>query len=206
MCFWLKGDTRPKLDGQIAHADRNPSNNASQNLVWLCVKHHAQYDRLSPQAKRITPTELCFYRDELVAYVKDPKMAAAWADTTPIARSRRSPHVASLEVYDRKVQVYREARKLILLACTDATVTLPELGKFNEATDEAVFLFNSEVERYLRELYTRASKLRLTQVKLDNESLLDRHLVAEENSEHLLWFLDQLGAARKVFAKQLWLG
>ena len=55
-------DTR---EGQIAHLDHNPSNNAPENLVWLCLEHHAQYDTVTSQSKGLTVEEVKWYREAL---------------------------------------------------------------------------------------------------------------------------------------------
>lgn len=64
MCFGLRDDSQEK-DGQIAHLDRDPKNNALDNLCFLCLEHHNQYDSRPSQAKRITMEEVVLYRDKL---------------------------------------------------------------------------------------------------------------------------------------------
>jgi hypothetical protein len=63
-CFALDGDPTEK-HGQIAHLDRNPENDAEDNLAWLCLMHHALYDSTSRQHKGYTPLEAKQYRAEL---------------------------------------------------------------------------------------------------------------------------------------------
>jgi len=43
ICF-VNGVTEPQ-QGDIAHINRDPSNNSLDNLVYLCLKHHAELDR-----------------------------------------------------------------------------------------------------------------------------------------------------------------
>ena len=57
LCYVLKGDKDTK-DGQIAHIDRNPANNAIDNLVYLCLDHHNQYDSVPSQSKRLSSAEV----------------------------------------------------------------------------------------------------------------------------------------------------
>lgn len=64
LCFGLKADIEEK-DGQIAHLDRNPSNNRLDNLAWLCLPHHDQYDSVRRQTKRLTLEEVKSYREQL---------------------------------------------------------------------------------------------------------------------------------------------
>lgn len=74
ICFGLKRDEEPTR-GQIAHLDRNPSNNDSDNLAFLCLEHHDEYDGRTSQSKGFTKTEVKAYRKELYAHF------GSWATT-----------------------------------------------------------------------------------------------------------------------------
>lgn len=78
LCFGLKRDIEQK-DGQIAHLDRNPKNNALENLTWLCLPHHDEYDTVRGQTKRLTLAEVKSYRDEL--YEKLAELTSASSKT-----------------------------------------------------------------------------------------------------------------------------
>ena len=67
ICFYLHNDLDVKR-GQIAHIDRNSSNSTSENLAWLCLDHHDQYDSKTSQSKGFKPKEIKKYRDELYVY------------------------------------------------------------------------------------------------------------------------------------------
>ena len=58
LCFHLDGETAANLQGQIAHIDRQRSNNVEPNLAYLCMPHHDNYDSKPSQSKGLTPTEL----------------------------------------------------------------------------------------------------------------------------------------------------
>jgi len=64
ICYGLKRDDSIK-QGQIAHLDRDPSNNAIENLTFLCLEHHDLYDGRTSQSKNFTPDEVEGYRDEI---------------------------------------------------------------------------------------------------------------------------------------------
>ncbi len=64
ICVGLLGDTRIRR-GQIAHLDRDASNNNLTNLAFLCLEHHDQYDSRTSQSKGFTEAELRSYRDQL---------------------------------------------------------------------------------------------------------------------------------------------
>lgn len=68
LCYALRTDTSEKK-GQIAHLDRNPSNGAADNLAFLCLEHHDQYDSRTSQSKGLTIEEVKRYRTELLAFL-----------------------------------------------------------------------------------------------------------------------------------------
>lgn len=43
LCFYDEGKDEPQI-GHIAHLDRNPQHNGEDNLVFLCMQHHALLD------------------------------------------------------------------------------------------------------------------------------------------------------------------
>lgn len=68
ICFALDKDDKEKR-GQIAHLDHDPSNNAPDNLAFLCLFHHDDYDTRRSQSKGLTIEEVKRYRTELWAFV-----------------------------------------------------------------------------------------------------------------------------------------
>ena len=64
VCFGLRDDTAEKK-GQLAHLDHNRSNSAPDNLVWLCLDHHDQFDSKLSQSKNLTVEEVRRYREKL---------------------------------------------------------------------------------------------------------------------------------------------
>lgn len=64
LCFGLSGDLKEKK-GQIAHLDQNSSNNSEENLVFLCLDHHDQFDSSTSQSKGLTKEEVRTYRKHL---------------------------------------------------------------------------------------------------------------------------------------------
>jgi hypothetical protein len=69
-CFCLNNDFKIKK-GQIAHIDRDNSNSDLENLVFLCLEHHDEYDSLTSQSKGLKPKEIINYRDSLYEHIKD---------------------------------------------------------------------------------------------------------------------------------------
>jgi hypothetical protein len=68
LCLGLNSDIEIK-EGQIAHLDRDPMNNNLDNLAWLCLFHHDQYDSVHRQSKGIKLQEVKAYRAQLFAHL-----------------------------------------------------------------------------------------------------------------------------------------
>lgn len=68
VCFGLSNDAEEKK-GQVAHIDRDASNSARDNLVFLCFDHHDQYDSRTSQSRALTVEEVRRYRAQLDRFV-----------------------------------------------------------------------------------------------------------------------------------------
>ncbi|HEY4581187.1 MAG TPA: hypothetical protein VIG89_09140 [Candidatus Acidoferrales bacterium] len=68
ICFGLSRDFETKA-GQIAHLDSDRTNGDLDNLAWLCLEHHNEYDGKTSQSKGLTPREVKTYRSLLYAEV-----------------------------------------------------------------------------------------------------------------------------------------
>ncbi len=77
ICFGLHRDLEVR-QGQIAHLDHNNANFDPDNLVFLCIPHHDQYDSKTSQSKGFTEGEVRRFRQEL-----DDKVAAGLPGETP---------------------------------------------------------------------------------------------------------------------------
>lgn len=69
ICFGLSRDTGIK-PGQIAHLDRDAANPSFDNLVFLCLEHHDQFDSRTSQSKGLTSTEVRRFRQELATAIE----------------------------------------------------------------------------------------------------------------------------------------
>ena len=76
ICLALGGDDAEK-SGQVAHLDRDPSNDDPDNLAFLCLEHHDKYDSRPRQSKGLTIAEVKRYRTELLAHLA---RSAVWTD------------------------------------------------------------------------------------------------------------------------------
>jgi hypothetical protein len=103
LCFGLEGDGRIKL-GQIAHLDRNRENNQEDNLAFLCLIHHDQYDTKTSQSKGITQPEVKRYREKLYQAIEKellPKMSEQTLETT------------SAEVIEHDKNIFKDSDKIL---------------------------------------------------------------------------------------------
>jgi hypothetical protein len=64
LCFQIDLDSDEK-EGQIAHLDHDPANNNEDNLAFLCLRHHSQYDSTTSQHKNYTIAEVKEARNKL---------------------------------------------------------------------------------------------------------------------------------------------
>jgi hypothetical protein len=64
LCFWLKGEDEVKK-GQLAHLDGDNENAAEDNLAFLCLEHHDEYDSIPRLSKGLREQEVRRWRDEL---------------------------------------------------------------------------------------------------------------------------------------------
>lgn len=68
LCYGLNDDLGQK-QGQIAHVNHDASDGRSENLVFLCLPHHDEYDTVRRQTKSITQAEVLAYKEGLAAAV-----------------------------------------------------------------------------------------------------------------------------------------
>lgn len=64
LCFGLDRDEGIKK-GQIAHLDGDRTNNSNENLAFLCLEHHDEFDSTTSQSKGLLVSEVKKYREEL---------------------------------------------------------------------------------------------------------------------------------------------
>jgi hypothetical protein len=64
LCFGLRGEDVVKK-GQLAHLDGDNENFAEDNLAFLCLEHHDEYDSTPGLSKGLREQEVRRWRDEL---------------------------------------------------------------------------------------------------------------------------------------------
>jgi hypothetical protein len=208
LCYGLYGNVDPH-QGQIAHVDRDRTNNVEDNLAFLCLPHHDDYDSRRSQSKRYTSDELRKYRADLYERMAELPSLPTWADADAerSPRSRRKLSAPSLELYDRRIRIYRAGKELISAVIAKAAIDFPAVWKFADETDEALFLFDRGVSEHLAELFKQALKLATTGEVLKNTPIgPEREKRVDRQMNIVLWFNDQLGPLREKIAPYLTLG
>ena len=138
LCFGLEQDFKIK-DGQIAHIDRDSSNSTYDNLAWLCLNHHNQYDTMPRLTKRLIPKELKGYRERLYQLVAEKRRKEQEAYITPSLSvpSLSKAHLAYVRFDPNTMFIYHSANisSITDSGCLDVTITFDE----NFETEKYVF-------------------------------------------------------------------
>ena len=205
LCFGLFDDVEVKR-GQIAHMDRDRTNDAEDNLAFLCLPHHDEYDTTPSQSKRFTADELRKYRDDLYAFLAG-QPALSWPDVPIPSHSKRKHRELSLELYDRRIRIYRTAKDLIGRVVALAAVDVDVVRQFGLDTEEAGFLFDQRVADFLAELYKRGISLEVLTEILKQEPFGERRVQrVEKQMDLVLWFNGQFAELRSKMAPFLTFG
>ena len=110
-------------------------------------------------------------------------------------------------LYDRRLAVFGEVKKFLSIIARDGAVEANHLLEMRHQTNQAVFLFNDEIVKYIDVLYKRALEFLGSNRKLGGDGRLpvgeERTRVAHENSEHLKWLMDQFDVSRDLFSKYM---
>lgn len=88
LCFGVNHDYAEKK-GQVAHLDHDPSNSAYENLAWMCLPHHDEYDSKSSQTKNYSEYEVKKYRQALYDEVRRQRETAAGGEAEEKAKLKR---------------------------------------------------------------------------------------------------------------------
>ena len=139
ICFGLEGDLSRKK-GQIAHLDRNPANNAIDNLAFLCFDHHDEYDSSTSQSKGLQLREVKVYRQGLYEAVRQ----YLTHDTPNDTSSDTEPGSALLSkgefaFYQGQYEAHLSESLRLLKSISDL------LGRYNSQTEERTIRLNDLV-------------------------------------------------------------
>lgn len=96
LCVFLRNENGVKK-GQIAHLNRDTSDNAENNLSFLCLEHHEEYDSQTSVSKGFTPKEIKRYRDLL--YTKNDSKDAEKRKRPPKTQAEQKHREKTIEPY-----------------------------------------------------------------------------------------------------------
>jgi hypothetical protein len=119
LCFHFNNDWERK-DGQLAHLDRDPSNFAEDNLAFLCLPHHDEYDTKRRQTKNLTIGEAKTARDRLYKYIESGGDSATAGAVSHEADERR------LSVIKQAVRAEVKRLETSILAVSRALPSAPQ--------------------------------------------------------------------------------
>lgn len=113
-----------------------------------------------------------------------------------------------LDLYDRRLRIYIEVKKILSTIIRDAKIDINELLIFYSSVSEADFLFGPEIPKYINEIYEHAVDLNywnkeyrdFTQPILEG---YDHKKVCDGMHSELMWLNHQLGPAKEKFRKYL---
>ncbi len=113
-----------------------------------------------------------------------------------------------LDIFDRRLKVYGEVKKILELISRDANVSREELSKFRNAVSEADFLFEKEIPLYINEIYERGLSLRRLNQKYKDYTQTppdgyDHKKVCDEMNGDIEWLAYQFESVEEKFKKYL---
>lgn len=113
-----------------------------------------------------------------------------------------------LDRYDRRLQIYKEVVRYVLVGIQNADYDDNELLTFRSKVTEADFLFGKEILQYIDELHQRSVNLSHWNKKYRHSSQTkpegyDHDKVVDEGHKELVWISSQLEPARRIFKKYL---
>ena len=119
---------------------------------------------------------------------------------------KTSRDTLKLNLYDRRLKVYRGLMDLFAAVLEDNDNEPPNLGKYYADTSEKKFLFDDKIIAFMNEVREKAVKLRQVKRKLTRrpgpeEKELDQ--LCEQDHELLTWFSDELEQLPGRFEKPL---
>jgi len=152
LCFGLSGDLSEKR-GQLAHVDQNRDNHAEDNLVYLCLDHHDQYDSTTRQSKGLTEGEVRGYRDRLYRAVETGlgQVSRLEAELSAAHEREREREAA---VVDHDINMFSRADEILpereLVAFLDDLQTNDAYsGSSMRAVDRFRYFFDATSNHYL---------------------------------------------------------
>lgn len=112
------------------------------------------------------------------------------------------------DLYDRRLRIFEEVRKILSLVLRDANANREDLLRFRTSVADADFLFGPEITDYIDEIYSSGLRLaRWNDQYIDATQPqppgYDHQQVVDEMHKELTWLIEQFEPAKKKFRPYL---
>ena len=114
------------------------------------------------------------------------------------------------ELYERRLRVYKSVQFYLSEIMRDGDVEFQRCAQFYADASEAVFLFGTEIQEYVEQLYSKGIDLHSFQEQLypsDSSPGLpvgqERSKVAKDKGELLKWLIHELSNSKEFFRKHM---
>lgn len=117
---------------------------------------------------------------------------------------RIAQHKLRLDLFEKRYKVYEAAGNFLSLILMLANFNDEDLRNFNRGTMDATFLFRPEVASHLKEIRSRALKMRLYQKKFEPlPPGPERSALVQQNHDEICWLNEQTEKLPIVFKPYL---
>ncbi len=114
----------------------------------------------------------------------------------------------NLDRYDRRLRIYEEVTKILVVIVREADASYEELARFRVSVAEADFLFGPDIAEYVDEIYERGVRLHGWNEQYRDGAQIkpagyDHQKVVDEMHKELNWLLKQLETVIVKFNKYM---
>jgi hypothetical protein len=123
-----------------------------------------------------------------------------------VSSSRVEKDKHRLELFDRRHRVFRATQELFKAFFQDGTVKQEHLHKFVIDSSDAEFLFESDLDSYLKTMRDKAIQMGIIRFRFEAERPMaeaDRKKLAQEQFELSGWFIEEHKTLSDKFRKYL---
>ncbi len=204
-CYFFENDTK-RVEGQIAHIDRDKSNHNESNLVFLCLLHHNEYDTRPSQTKRYQPEEAKTAKVSLESYIKTGFPQEIGFEEITSMETKNETKGVSVEVFRLRHPIYAALQDFLISILREADVSNDARIKFVIGAEDAAFLYDETIESYLSEVHAKAIKFARVQriIKRGKARSEDEWQKAVDLDLELMeWFENERTNSKHRFIKYL---
>lgn len=121
-------------------------------------------------------------------------------------------HSLRSQLYERRMAVFKAYMSFLAEVMRDGNTNFQRLGQFYAEASEADFLFSDRFGKKREEIYKKGLDLISTDRKLTPSDAgglpvgSERTKVADENSDLLKWFKEQIAETRDLFKSEMKIG